>query len=103
MERHSQVKWMLQAMFATSLVLLFLFLLFMAMDNTQAAISGRQIQFYPHPQGFVVDLYGSGYLVDFTPLKELGSQLQQVWEYLPRPLRVAQGVVEVIQEIARSL
>lgn len=102
-KRNLQLKWMLQAMLATSLALLFLFLIFTAMDNTQAAISGEQLQFYSHPQGFVVDLYGRGYLVDFTPLKQLGSQVQQIWEWIPRPLRAVQGIVETIQEIARSL
>ncbi|MDY3989520.1 MAG: hypothetical protein UGF45_03290 [Massilioclostridium sp.] len=103
MKRNLQLKWMLETMLVTSLLLLFVFLLFTAMDNTQAAISGEQLTFYSHPQGFVVDLYGRGYLVDFTPLEQLGSQINQYWEWIPRPLRAVQGVVETIGEIARSL
>ena len=38
-----------------------------------------------------------------TPLEQLGSQINQYWEWIPRSLRAVQGVVETIGEIARSL
>lgn len=78
---------LLKAMAVTICILLFMGLVFVAMNNTQKAISGESLQVYQNQDGLVVDVYGSQYLVELDEQTQLGDWAQTYWPVLPRPLR----------------
>ena len=89
MKQEKKYFWQLffQAVAATAAVIIFFGLLFVVMNRSQQAIVGVGIQIYPHANGVVVDLYGNGYLLDFTPWQQFQAWCQEHWILVPRWIR----------------
>lgn len=77
-------------------IIIFVALCLLAMSNTVKNMKGESLQVFNHSDGIILNLYGSAYLIDFTPLRQIGEWLQAHWIFVPRLVRLIQYMIELL-------
>lgn len=77
-------------------ITIFLALGLIAMNNTVKNMTGESLRVLSNSDGIIVDVYGKGYLIDYSPFQQVKEWIQEHWILIPRSIRFIQYIADLL-------